>query len=54
MKKYVKGQYIEMTEEEVAAMQAEMPAEQPPTYDERLAALESAMLAQILGGAVNV
>ena len=54
MKKYVKGQYIEMTAEEIEAMKAEMPAKQAPTYEERLAALESAMLAQILGGAVNV
>ena len=54
MKKYVNGEYIEMTAEEIEAMQAEMPAEQQPTYEERLAALEAAMLEQILGGSTNV
>ena len=50
MKKYANGKYIEMTAEEIAEMQTE----HTPTTEERLEALESAMLAQILGGAVNV
>lgn len=50
MKKYVNGEYIEMTPEEIAeyeAMAAEMPAPEP-TAEERLAALEDAML-ELLG-----
>lgn len=50
MKKYINGQYIEMTAEEIAEMerlQAEMP-EPEPTAEERLSALEEAML-EILG-----
>ena len=50
MKKYVNGEYIEMTPEEVAEIEA-MAAEQPvpePTAEERLAALEEAML-ELLG-----
>lgn len=46
MKKYVDGEYIEMTPEEIAefeAMAAEMPAPEP-TAEERLEALEEAML----------
>lgn len=50
MKKYVDGKYIEMTPEEIAELEA-MAAEQPvpePTAEERLAALEEAML-ELLG-----
>lgn len=50
MKKCINGEYIEMTPEEVAeleAMAAEMPAPEP-TAEERLAALEEAML-ELLG-----
>lgn len=50
MKKYVDGEYIEMTPEEIAELEA-MAAEQPvsePTAEERLAALEEAML-ELLG-----
>lgn len=46
MKKYINGKYIEMTPEEIAeyeaiAQEAPMPE---PTAEERLEALESAML----------
>lgn len=50
MKKCINGEYIEMTPEEIAeleAMAAEMPAPEP-TAEERLAALEDAML-ELLG-----
>lgn len=50
MKKCINGEYIEMSPEEVAeleAMAAEMPAPEP-TAEERLAALEEAML-ELLG-----
>lgn len=47
MKKYVDGKYIEMTPEEIAELQQEDATE--PTMEERLAALEAAMLEQILG-----
>lgn len=50
MKKYVDGEYLEMTPEEVAeleAVAAEMPAPEP-TAEERLEALEEAML-ELLG-----
>lgn len=50
MKKYVDGEYLEMTPEEVAeleAVAAEMPAPEP-TAEERLEALEDAML-ELLG-----
>lgn len=48
MKKYENGRYVEMTAAEIAAVQ---PAEgTPPTAEERLAALESAMLSLVLGG----
>lgn len=48
--KYINGKYIELTAEEIAEMerlQAEMPAPEP-TAEERLAALEEAML-ELLG-----
>lgn len=50
MKKYVDGEYIEMTPSEIAEFEA-MAAEQPvpePTAEERLEALEEAML-ELLG-----
>lgn len=50
MKKCINGEYIEMTPEEIAEREA-MAAEQPapePTAEERLAALEEAML-ELLG-----
>ena len=51
MKKYVDGQYIEMTEEEIAEL---VPTEvAPPTAEERIAALEAAMLSLVLGGREN-
>ena len=53
MKVYENGIYREATEEEIADLYAEQP-EHIHTTEERLEALESAMLAQILGGAVNV
>lgn len=41
MKKYVNGQYIEMTEEEIAELQDEQPVEeQKPSVDERLEFIE--------------
>ena len=47
MKKYENGQYLAMTAEEMAALGAAEPPQ--PTVDERLAALEAAMLEQIMG-----
>ena len=55
MKKWVNGQIVEMTAEEIAAME-EAKANQPvsePTAEERLAALEAAMLEMIMGGTEN-
>ena len=52
MKKWVNGQIVEMTAEEIAAME-EAEANQPvsePTTEERLSALESALLEMITGG----
>lgn len=40
MKKYVKGEYIEMTEEEIAAMQVETPTEQPNSFEHRFNVIE--------------
>lgn len=49
MKKCVNGKYFDMTEEEIKALCEDT----EPTFEERLEALESAMLEQILkGGAV--
>lgn len=58
MKKWVNGQIIEMTAEEIAAIKAaaeQIKTEQPsePTTEERLAALESALLEMITGGESN-
>ena len=47
MKKYVNGQYIEMTPEEIAAWEqsiADIPT-QEPTSEERIAALEEQLAA---------
>ena len=56
MKKWVNGQIIEMTPEEIAETKAAQEeyekqlASQPPTYEDRLSALESALLEIITGG----
>ena len=56
MKKWINGQIIEMTSEEIAEVNAAQEeyekqlASQPPTYEDRLAALESALLEMITGG----
>lgn len=56
MKKWVNGQIIEMTSEEVAEINAAQEeyekqlASQPLTYEDRLSALESALLEMITGG----
>ena len=45
MKKYVNGEYIDMTAEEIAELEA-LAAEQPapePTAEERIATLEEAL-----------
>lgn len=54
MKKYVNGQYIEMTPEEIAEFEAlahDAPVP-PPTAEERIEALESAVL-DIMGVTTN-
>lgn len=56
MKKWINGQIIEMTPEEIAEAKAAQEeyekhlASQPPTYEDRLSALESALLEMITGG----
>ena len=51
MKKYENGRYVEMTAEEMAAL---VPTETaPPSAEERIAALEAALLSMVLGGAGN-
>ena len=56
MKKWINGQIIEMTPEEIAETKAAQEeyekqlASQPPTYEDRLSALESALLEIITGG----
>ena len=56
MKKWVNGQIIEMTPEEIAETKAAQEeyerqlASQPPTYEDRISALESALLEMITGG----
>ena len=54
MKKYVNGQYIEMTAEEIAELERMAQALPPPepTTDERLAELEEA-LELLLSGVTN-
>ena len=57
MKRYENGKFVEMTAEEIEKYNADRESaseEQPPTIEERLFALESAMLEQLLGGASNV
>ena len=49
MKKYENGQYIEMTEEEIKELIDSSVSERQPTTEDRLAALEAAMLEKILG-----
>ena len=54
MKKYVNGEYIDMTAEEIAELEA-LAAEQPapePTPEERIATLEEA-LNMLLSGATE-
>ena len=55
MKKFVAGKYVEMTDEEVKAFEAEQENQLPPepTQEERISAIESAMLA-LLGGGSDV
>lgn len=56
MKKWVNGQIVEMTPEEITEVKAiqeeyeKQLASQPPTYEDRLFALESALLEMITGG----
>ncbi len=51
MKKYVDGQYIEMTEGEEAAL---VPTETAlPSQEQRIEALEAAMLEMIMRGGTN-
>lgn len=56
MKKWVNGQIIEMTPEEISEAKAAQEeyekqlASQLPTYEDRLSALESALLEMITGG----
>ena len=47
MLKYENGKYSEMTPEEIESLKAQCVDE--PTTEERLAALEAAMLEQIMG-----
>lgn len=48
MKKYVNGEYIEMTEEEIAELMTQAEVEQEPTILERIEAIESAILEGVL------
>ena len=50
MKKYEDGRYIEMTQEEIESVIQGFSQDETPTTEERLAALEDAMLEQLLGG----
>jgi hypothetical protein len=54
MKKYVDGKYVEMTAEEIEQLASKAGTKPAPSVEERLEALEYAMLEQILGGADNV
>lgn len=54
MKKFINGKYVDLTAEEIAEMerlQTEMP-EQEPTLEERLEAIEAAVL-EMLGVNMN-
>lgn len=48
MKKYVKGEYIEMSPEEVAEMENGNDVEVTPSFLERLEAIEAALLEGVL------
>lgn len=49
MKKFVNGKYIEMTAEEIAEIEKMADeSEQKPTYEERLEAIEAAILEGVL------
>lgn len=43
MRKYVNGEYVEMTAEEIAELEQQEPYIPPPTAEERLDALEAAL-----------
>ena len=49
MKKYEDGRYIDMTQEEIESVMQGFSPDETPTTEERLAALEAAMLEQLLG-----
>lgn len=59
MKKWVNGQIIEMIPEEIEEAKAAQEeyekqlASQPPTYEDRISALESALLEMITGGEIS-
>lgn len=48
------GVYRDMTQDEIESVMQDLYREEPPTTEERLAALEAAMLEQILGGTTSV
>ena len=50
MKKYVNGEYIDMTAEEVEALNSSETVEIPPTTEERLEAIEALLLEEVLLG----
>lgn len=55
MRQWVDGKYVDMTAEEIATLETppeDVPAEQP-SAEERLEALEAAMLELIFGGDDN-
>lgn len=56
MRIYDNGIYRDMTPEELEEFKNHIQEtiEQEPTFEERIAALEAAMLEQILGGSTNV
>lgn len=53
MKIYDNGIYRDMTPEEIASLKTEEATEQKPTVEERLEALEMALIEQLLGGLNN-
>lgn len=55
MRIYDNGIYRDMTQEELEEFEAHIQeGVEEPTFEERIAALEAAMLEQILGGTTNV
>ena len=50
MKKYIKGKYIEMTAEELEALNNVETVETEPTMEERIEAIEAAILEGVLSG----